>query len=378
MTRMLIICSLANDLFISNMTRWLKARMDVSIDVLHYAENDGQQCSMEHYDNVHYLGCSHKGLKAFRHFATNKSLLKWMRGKHYDIIHCHAAIQASVLSTRLRNHCDRLCLTFWGGELETMRVIHSNAIYRCFLKRFLRKVDMVINSSSFNEKLIRRYPFLEGRTQDALFGSVALEELLELTKSETKAESKKILGIDTGKLTVMIGYSGKEIHNHISIIRCLSECDDLKDNIHILAPMTRGGTPAYVQKVESVLAESGYAYTLLQGSFLSDTDVARLRNATDITLQLSDYDGFSRSVVECMWAGSILIYGDWLDYDARLHQEGLKGIKVKEIKDIIPLIHEIKNDDKAYQAERISNRKNIPDCNLWKNCINDWVKAYTK
>jgi glycosyltransferase involved in cell wall biosynthesis len=258
-----------------------------------------------------------------------------------------------------------------------MHVLHSNAAYRWYLKKFLRKVDLVINSSAFNEKLTSEYDFLNGHTHDALFGSAALEQLHELTRSENKSGSKQKLGIDSTKVTVMIGYSGKEIHNHIPIMNCLKETEEFKNRLHILAPMTRGGNPAYIDKVRDTLEKSGYSYTLLHGTFLSDTDVARLRNATDMTLQLSEYDGFSRSIVECMGAGSILIYGDWLNYDDRLTQEGLKGIKVSQIRDITPKISGFLADPEKYQQDCISNQNNVSENNLWKNCINDWVKAYS-
>lgn len=380
MKKILIICSLPNDTFIYNISRWLKSKMDITIDIVHYARNPEQTCSMEYYDDVHYLEFK-KGLlraPAFRHFPQSKALLEWLKGKHYDIIHCQAAIQASVLSTDLKKHCDKLCLTFWGGEMETMRIMYSNALYKCYLKRFLKKVDLVMNSPIFNDRMTRSYPFLKGHTRPAYFGSVPLEKLFELIKSESKGESKSKLGIDDKKTTVLIGYSGKSIHNHLSIIKELSQIVRLKERLHLLAPMTRGGHASYIDEVSGALESSGYTYTLLRDQFLSDCAVARLRNATDITLQLSDYDGFSRSIVECMGAESILIYGNWLDYDQRLKEEGLAGIRIKGLKELGKTLTDILEHPQAYNEDCKKNSQNISKNNLWEYCISDWITAYSE
>lgn len=174
----------------------------------------------------------------------------------------------------------------------------------------------------------------------------------------------------------MIGYSGKSIHQHIPIIKTFSSVGMKKEFIHFLVPMTRGASSKYVQSVENMLQQSGYTYTLIKNCYLTDMDVARLRNATDITLQLSLFDGFSRSIIECLCARSILIYGNWLNYSDRLKEEGFSGITVQSIEEGVEKVYDIVDDLENYQKMGGENSQNGKNKNLWSECIMDWVTIY--
>ena len=178
------------------------------------------------------------------------------------------------------------------------------------------------------------------------------------------------------KLSVMIGYSGKVLHRHIPIVRELVQHPCLRERIHILAPMTRGSKEDYVEAVRQELENSGFSYTLISGRFLSDEDMARVRNATDIALQLSEWDGFSRSIVECLCAGSVLVYGKWLEYGRLLSPAGLEGIEVDSIGSGVAALASIVDNMDAYKEMAVSNHENGRHQGLWSECIKDWVEAY--
>ena len=182
--------------------------------------------------------------------------------------------------------------------------------------------------------------------------------------------------IDSNKTVVLIGYSGKSLHNHIDIINELKKFDNYKDKIHILAPMTRGGTETYIKQVESALIESGFSYTLISGRFLSDFEIARIRNATDITLQLSAFDGFSRSIVECLCAESILIYGNWLDYSRHLKTYDFSAIAVDSVAEGVAKCCNVIDNFNEYKQETESNSLNGKDNFSWSKCIDEWISIY--
>lgn len=380
MKKLLIISSLVNDIFICNIAKWLKSQTDIQIDIFHYFDSDEQKCDLSVFDSITRIdnkGSYFRG-SAFKLRHQARKVSKMLEGRHYDIIQCHGALSITVQIPHLEKYCDKLCLTFWGGEMDTMKVWWSNRIYRMKLRSFLKSVTHVINSPIYNRFLTGKYPFLEGKVRNARFGSAPLENLSELMEKETKDSSKQNLDIDPTKLTVLIGYSGKEVHRHLAVINEFTGNERLKEKLHLLAPMTRGAHKAYTQNVENALKSSGYSYTLLKDRFLTDEDIARLRNATDITLQMSEYDGFSRSIVECLCAKSILIFGDWLDYDIRLSEEGFKGIKVESIKECIEKISQISDNREEYSKDCEMNHTNGFRNNLWNNCIADWIRIYSE
>lgn len=380
--KILLIVSNANDIFITNMTKWLKASMpNVEIDIFSFFLNNSQ-CQNKYYDNLGNVNTNiwHQKIPIFRTivypYYYSKELKRFLQGKYYDIIQCHWITPPLVLTRNLKKYCNKLFATFWGGELEQLSILYSQKIYKKYLDIFLEEVDYIINSKTFKNKLMSLWPQYAHKHIEGTLGSSPLEELYKLIESESKEESKIKMSIDTNKLVVLIGYSAKTIHQHLPIIKELAKREDMKSKLHLLAPMTRGNGKNYVDEVQSALEQSGYTFTLLRDRFLSDVEVARLRNVTDITLQLSTFDGFSRSIIECLCAKSVLIYGDWLSYEDSMKNAGFTGYNVPDIKTSVEKLVEISNDIRKYDEETIQNSLNGKKKNLWSECIKDWVNAY--
>lgn len=382
--KILLIVSNANDIFITNMTKWLKASMpDCTIDIFsfYFSEVQGKNT---YFNNVFYVNRNIWHQKVNDIFAglvfpfyASRELKRFLKNKHYDIIQCHRIVPELALTRGLKKYCNKLCATFWGGELDNVeKILKSSKLYNRKLDKFLSELDYVINSKAALKRIIERYPIVANKQIEAHFGSAPLEELYNLMQTESKFESKTKLSIATDKFIILIGYSGKQLHQHLPIIDELAKRDELKDRIHLLAPMTRGAGKDYCDEVDTALKASGYTYTLLRDRFLSDEEIARLRNATDITLQLSTFDGFSRSILECMCAKSVLIYGDWLDYVEHLENGKLIGHPVPSIEAGIDLMKNVADNIEAYKEEVEQNYINGKAKNLWSDCIKDWVNAY--
>lgn len=380
--KLLLIVGSANDIFITNMTKWLKVSMPGStIDIFEFYPTNAQE------ENTYFndLGSANynvwfnriKGIRGIMYpYYASASLKKFLKGKFYDIIHCHWITPPIVLTHGLHKYCNRLYATFWGREWINFKLLFSNKLFKRELDRFVTDVDYIVNSKSFKNTIVEIYPEFAEKYIEGYLGSAPLEELYKLMKNESKNESKVKLSIDTDKLVVLIGYSGKQLHQHLLVIKELVKRDELKDKIHLLAPMTRGANTEYCDKVDVALTNSGYSYTLLKNRFLSNEEVARLRNATDITLQFSTTDGFSRSIVECLCAKSVLIYGKWLDYEKYLENEQLSGHSVQNIAEGIDMLNSIIMNIEQYNEEIEQNHINGKAKNLWTECIRDWVDAY--
>lgn len=380
--KILLIVGCANDIFITNMTKWLKASMpDSIIDIYEFYPSNAQETNT-YFDN---LGSANyniwhnkiKGLRTITYpYYASASLKKFLKGKFYDVIHCHWITPPLVLTHGIHKHCNKLFATFWGTEWKNFRIIYSQKLYKKHLDKFVLEIDYLINSLTFKNIISTVYPQLVDKIIEGALGSAPLEELYKLMKKEDKVASKAKLSIPTDKKVVLIGYSGKELHQHIPIIVELSKRDELKDKIHLLAPMTRGAGKEYCDKVEFALKQSGYTYTMFRDRFLSNEDVARIRNATEITLQLSTTDAFSRSIVECLCAKSVLVYGDWLVYKDHLRNNKLIGHPVETIKMGVDKVSEIIGNFNIFNDELEQNHINGKAKNLWSDCIKDWVNAY--
>lgn len=381
MLNILLIVGYADDIFIFNYAKWLKKQVeDISIDVF-----EVYQSTQQGYDNRFYNcvtsaeGCVlpvPRGKSVVDAIARGRSLYRYLRGKHYDIIHSHWVVAPVVLQNNMKKYCEKFVLTFWGGEFIEQRVLGSSRLYRYLLNCLSKNVDCIINSSEGKQELLNKLPYFKGTYKCGYLGSAPLEALFDLLSTESKSESKKKWGMPEDKLTVMIGYSGKPLHRHIAIIKALRGYPELIKKIHLIVSMTRGATNDYIDRVENEMKRLGCSYTLFRGRFLSDIEMARIRNATDVVFQLSEWDGFSRSIVECLCAKSIMIYGDWLDYKKHMETYGFEGLVVPSIDAGVSKLAEVISNPSIYTGMLEKNCKCGRNKALWSECIKDWIFAY--
>ena len=381
--RICLVVDSADSVFVCNYAKWLKINdKNAIIEIIELLESKTKN-GFEIYDNVITLSSRSYGRWGI-HFRNQ---LPWLfrrrakekiKGKSYDIIHYHNLLPLSLsIADVVNKHGRRVCATFWGGELEIQRFRGSHRLYMDKLKHFLGNIDCLINSQPFFVKLETIIPLPNSlRLFSATFGAAPMECLNELMAVETKEESKRICQLPADKISVMIGYSGKKLHQHIQIINILKKSAFLKDKIHLVLPFTRDSFEAYTDIVESAAEKSGYSYTFLKNVFLSDSDVARLRNATDIVLQLSTFDGFSRSILECLFAKSVVIYGSWLDYNNYLKDNKCFAIPVESMDECSQVLETIASEPHKYDEETNLNNINIGKKGLWSYCIKDWINCY--
>lgn len=383
--KVLLIVNRAKDVFCYSLAKWLKEYLgdQLILDIFETSESSVSLYNDIYSDKI-ITAKSIKTKVPYFSFQANKwyaahQVEIFLKDKQYDIIHVHWLNTPIVLTKGIKKHCKYLVTTFWGGELNgRLELLGSKSLYRKKLNRFMKQVDYNVNSESFIKKIEQLYPNLKDKCFCGDFGSACMDYIYEITQKLSKKEAKKVIGVtDPMKTTIQIGYSGKVIHQHIAIIKELKKYPKLKDKIHIIAPMTRDAQPDYVNEVEKMLRESDFTFTVLKGKFLSDKEIAFLRYATDITLQFSVSDGFSRSLIEAMAAKSIVIYGTWL-YDNKMIQDlDFKMFPTESIEDGIKLICNIIDDGTKYDDYICHNQK-VGLKYTWKNCIKEWGESYKK
>ncbi len=376
--KILLIVGNPKDVFVYNYAKWLKMTTNCSIDVFGFFPSNKYNCSYQYYDNVgEATTCTIRYVRSLMNpFIKNKNLNTFLKGKYYDIIHCQWVTSPMVIQNNIKAYCRKFIITFWGGEFKTQTILMSKKLYRYFLNRLSKHVDCIIREKNGKSRLPELLPYFRGLYRTASLGSAPMEALYSLMAVEDKSSSKEKLNMPSNKVIVLIGYSGKSIHRHIQIIKELSKYPELQNKIHLFAPMTRGGEESYIQLVEECLKASGFSYTLLSGRFLNDEDVARTRNATDVVMQLSEFDGVSRSIIECLCARAVMIYGDWLNYDQYLLPYGFEGISVSSIETGVAKLSHLVDDINNYEEITHRNSENGRNIALWSECIKDWVNAY--
>ena len=381
--KILLVVSSANDVFIYNLAKWLKQSMECTIDAFelypsvtaNQEDSSGLLETVVTADRSCWWWNNTMTRFVFSPLKFAKQLDEFVSNKHYDVIHIQGVWAYLPLTNNLRAHTDKLFVSFWGIEHIKGEVWHSHLIYDYRLKRFIKTIDGITGALARLKVMKELFP--ETPLYESRFGMASLDTIVNLNNSQKKEESKRYWGMPPDKISLLIGYSGKRLHNHLDIIKALKNYPDFYNRVHLLAPMTRGASSDYVKEVEKALTQSGYSYTLLKDRFLTDEEIGILRHSTDVVFQFADSDAYSRSIIESICAGAILIYGNWIKYNDLLADDGFEAFETDSIQGGIKILNDYVISPEKYM---LIGKKNVSSgCKQyqWSECIKDFVGIYT-
>jgi hypothetical protein len=388
MKRKVLLVGDGNSPFMYYYAYWLANKVGYIVDVFSTSIVRPQNNS---YYNQIIIGKYNNGAKIctikhfgflIRPFLINYTLRKELskRKGYYDIVHFHHITANDVLkSSKYHQFSNKICATFWGGELINQKLLLSETLYNNKLKEFLGNIDCTIGIYSktittnvIHTKLIKNYP--------ASFGSTPMEKLYNSMNNYSRTKAKADFNISTKKITVAICYSGKNIHRQIEILEHLRSSPYLnvyKDRIELLAPMTYGCSMDYCEQVNQLLLHIPISSKIYYGEFWSDEQIAIFRMTADILLQLSDFDAASNSINEFLHAGTIMISGRWLDYDV-FKNRGFSFIQIDTFEAFDSALYQIimnySSCVEKYSNPNIDGMKQY----FWSEKICDWIDAYEK
>lgn len=381
----------ADSIFFEYYTKTIKQiRPDINFDVFSVDSIQGKYdlsaCNkivINDWDNSSFRKI--KGLRTIIYpFYTWLSLCNFLQrnNKYYDIIHYKWLISGVILfPNKIKKYCRKTIATFWGSEIETQKFLFSKNFYKLILNYFIKKTNAIINQSQKTKQYISQVIGNANKFYFAKYGSSIIDQLEELLKSrETKKNSKAKYGISEEKISISIGYSGKKLHNHIIVIEELfnnNEFNLQKNLFHFILPMNYGCDNDYATKVENILKKYTNHYTLLYPQKYPDKDIARLRNATDLMIQLSKSDGLSASIIEAFYSGSLIISGTWLPYDI-LKQKGFYFYELNGIDQELPELILNISENITDELKNCQQNRTKWDYDSWENVIPNWIEIYEK
>ena len=236
-----------------------------------------------------------------------------MAGK-YDAVTIHSCDHVYVhLAKSLRRLTGNFSGMIWGSDFyrigTDMREEH---------RRIFDRLDHIVfanpgNARDFNEHYrdedYRRKSVLAG------FGNDKFDLIRDTEATEGRASARAHFGFPGDRLTVACGYNGREIQQHGLLLEALAaQPPAIRDQLHLVFQFGYGGSRDYRLAIEAQAQRSGLQAQFLDDE-LDDRAIARLRLATDLTLTAQVSDGLSHSIQEALFAGSVLLAGDWLPYD---------------------------------------------------------------
>lgn len=156
----------ANSIFFVEYVKALKKIMNIKVCVFS-PEPDKKLYSEYPYDEVYFDGFSQNKLAKIKFFGAilspfllYRNFKKFLKrqNKKIDIIHIHWLRAAWVIDPSIfKKYSRKFIITFWGGELENLKFLHSHSLYLNRLNNLISTADYCMGSPSFLKGRVAQY-----------------------------------------------------------------------------------------------------------------------------------------------------------------------------------------------------------------------------
>lgn len=268
---------------------------------------------------------------------------------------------------------ERVIVSFWGSDLYRVSKRRRQS-YRSILKRAqiisliteeMKQYFLQCYNGEFKEKVYL-----------ADFGIKLFDYFDNDYSYEAKTLEKKKWGIDEDDIAIHIGYNGSEAQQHIRIVESLNALDEeKKDRVVVVIHFWDGHRKdEYEGAIRDTLEKKGIRY-LFVTDYLDPPQMVAYRRSADIFIYGQTTDALASSLLEYIYAGSVIVKGEWLKY-SQLEGNGLIDYSFDDFSRISPIVEQI-IDLQMMRAIDIQNRrKALNKLYSWDAKIVEWTSLY--
>lgn len=328
----------------------------------------------------YYTFYADSGIKVFTYLNENgridRNSLSIIRNsiQKCDYLHVHFAIVSQRVFLLLARVSSRVIVSFWGSDL------FDSSVYRLIVNipMLVRSKCIQVINSNMRATLNRKYwALFRKKIREFDFGC-SVYDSIELSENKYSIDDcKSSFGTLPSKTVICVGYNSRPQQQHLRLIEVLdSLSEEEKNSIFVIVPFGYGdGGEKYLAEIKSALSVTGMEHTVLK-DFMEYDRVAMLRRATDIFLYAQTTDAQSGSMMEFLYAQSIVIKPKWLEYN-ELDSLGIKYCTYEVFSDILDIIRDIINSGvNKIRTETIKNKEILSRYNSWPAVFPDWRSLY--
>lgn len=190
-------------------------------------------------------------------------------------------------------------------------------------------------------------------------------EVLDEMKKEKGTDRYRLMDkydILKDKIIVTCGYNANRAHQHIRMVEALERVSaEVKNQMFFLFLMTYpSAQEKYIEDVDNKLKEAKLNYKIFT-EFMNFKEMAEMSVISDIMINVQRTDQLSSTMLEQMYAGNVVIAGEWLPY-LSLHKMGLYFLDVDSVDGITDMLEHVVNNIAEYK----NNCKGNPEI-VWRH-----------
>ncbi len=300
--------------------------------------------------------------------------------KGYDVYNFHYISPEYLDPLKYIEEDKKIILSFWGSDL--FQVIGEEN-YARQLEALERADYITINPGAMEEVLLSKFGrHLESKIRTTYF-VLNWKKFNEIEKKKNSGSASRFRiknQIPPDKKIICVGYSASAKQRHTEVLKILDKLDSsVSSKFHVVIPMTYGlqyEEKHYLSKVKQACSDVKFGTTILT-EYMSSEDLIDFTLASDIKLNLRDTDALNASMVESLFAESIVVNGSWLPYE-KLKRLGIFYREVDSLDEIAVLISELINDFDREKAKTKNNPDIIKDFFSPLNIVKDWTSIFTE
>ncbi|HLN94792.1 MAG TPA: hypothetical protein VK183_04090 [Flavobacterium sp.] len=318
---------------------------------------------------LHFLR-SHLGKRAF--FLANGDF------RSYDVFHFHFMQYSYVQEVFFIPRNKKVVCSFWGSDL-----LRTSDILNFYLvRKALHRADAItcqslelreIILSKFGRSLLPKMHVVMFPIEEAIY-----RRIRDLSHDTNRIAAFCGSTYSSSKINIVVGHSGSRFNNHLRIIEALADFP-LADNVHLVVTLSYAITPgeraAYRPQLEAALDKTGCSFAF-QEDVLSDDELALSRLVTGIFLHAPASDALSSTMLEMLYAGSVVVTGSWLPYKTFRNA----GLHYHEVSDFASLGASVAAIVTHFEAERLratTNRQAIEAGFSNDELVSKWLQVFS-
>ncbi len=268
----------------------------------------------------------------------------------------------------IRKKAKRLNLNIGGSDFY-----RSESTERNFKRRLIASADCIIGQTKGMVREFSEYygQDVEGKMCLLPYGVEVLERINDIGEiSNEKLRAK--YGIVRDKLIVTCGHNASKAHQHTEMLDALKRLPKhIKEQIVCVFPMTYPeGAGDYIREIRSLLDASDLEHLILT-EFMDFQGMAEYARISDIMIHVQTTDQLSSTMLEEMYAGSVIIAGSWLPYES-LHEHGLYFLDVDKIADVTDILEDVVINIHKYKQRCKENARIVWNHSSWERMAIKW------
>lgn len=274
----------------------------------------------------------------------------------------------------IRKKCQHLNLNVGGSDFY-----RTNRGEREYKRKLIQAADAITAETPQTVKDFIDYYGLDAQEKMGLlpFGIQVLSYIDELRGIDQQSIRKKF-GLPGDKIVVTCGHNKIEHHQHLAIINAVQELPAwIKGQIICVFPMTYpNGLDEYVGKVRKAAEEAGVDYLILE-KHMEFREMAMYALVSDIMIHVQRTDQLSSTMLEEMYAGSVVIAGSWLPYQ-HLREKGIYFLEVNTVSDVTLLLEDVVGHLDEYRDKCAQNSTLVYANSSWDVLAEKWYALWDR